>query len=773
MARSPRGSNSAAVMVGRRDGRISISHGLSSLCCFLNHRNAYFAAKYNFLSHRIIFRLPYIVFKMFDFISAALFLLHLSVGALADAPHRFNAETCCQAASSANVFINAPTRTVCGQTYSQTSPPADPLMITYRFCSEMCPGFGLSSGLNASQWADGFVQFILPSVIFSMIVPRQQKIEVSRLFDYFLKPTGSHRSLTHVTQLMLSILGSFIFVMPFVILDTLSWLAMIFMGAGHMLFAGLHEALIDHKVVSVLINRGQGDRSLTQEETTELLLAVVCGNLLLDVGDPQRKIRSALSTSNDPFRAGEEVKTRLLDMMSAQSSFGSTVGAPVIFYLGAFVYTILNLLNTPSSDDAAISIALGVNWMIIVHVAIVSGCLLASNNPSTSSAIVGLAPEDIGLGPHRAATIDSAVLRKDPTKSRLGRFQIWCGFVREDQKTRHIPLFHLAFSTRFQPVWLWRRGHNKMEWIKRTEAWKNHGWFRERVRLRAWNWFLLFAGTLILIVLPPVAGGVVAYETPPIGWACRSLTLISYGGLQVLLTMLSLVQAATEDSAFWKDWPRLGSFIVRLGWSATSMALAGSLFTSIGGTMMQIMGVYRNCLCYVTTQYWLNPNEGPGINIASDTQEQRDSSQNWITMGTTATAFMAIVCYMGYRYQLELRHHFVAVVEALNNKYVPSINSATAASANGVANATESRAKVISISDIENMVRMEANVAPTYSNIAASSVIVEVAAPGFISRQGSNDAANRTSQGTVASRAQEDRYAEEVELEPLIYHNRD
>lgn len=614
-------------------------------------------------------------------------LLHIFTGAFAEPNNGFNAGACCRAASSANAFINAPTSTVCGQTSSQTSPAADPLMITYSFCSENCPGFGLSQGLNASQWADGFVQFILPSVIFSMIVPRQQKIEVSRLFDYVLKPTGSHRSLKSITQLVLSILSSFVFIMPFVVLDTISWLAMIFMGAGPMLLAGLHEALLDHKVVSVLMVCDQGAMSLTQEEKEELLLSVVCGNLLLDVGDPQKEIHNALSISDDPVRAAEEVKTRLLDMLSAQSSFGSTIGAPVLFYLGAFVYTILNLLNTPSSEDAAISIALGVEWMIIVHVAIVSGTLLASNNPSTSSAIVGRGTEKLRSGPHRAPTIDSGPPKIDPTYSRLRRFKIWCGILREDQKTRHIPLFHLAFSTRFQPVWLWRRGHNKTEWIEHTNAWKNHEWFQDRVRLRPRNWFLLYAGTLVLIVLPPVAGGVVAYDTPPIGWACRSLTLILYACLQVLLTILALMQAATEESAFWRDWPRPGSFIASLGWSATSVALLGSLFTSIGGTMMQIMGVYRNCLCYVNAPYWLNPSASPGINVASDTQQQRDSSQNWITMGTTATAFMALVCYMGYRYQLELRHHFVAVVVALDNKYVASRHSV--ASPNGVSRIAE------------------------------------------------------------------------------------
>lgn len=41
--------------------------------------------------------------------------------------------------------------------------------------------------------------------------------------------------------------------------------------------------------------------------------------------------------------------------------------------------------------------------MIIVHIAIVAGCLLASNNPSTSSAIVGLLCEELDHARHTSS----------------------------------------------------------------------------------------------------------------------------------------------------------------------------------------------------------------------------------------------------------------------------------------------------------------------------------------------------------------------------------
>jgi hypothetical protein len=97
--------------------------------------------------------------------------------------------------------------------------------------------------------------------------------------------------------------------------------------------------------------------------------------------DPLEEIPRTLETAAQ----WRDIRGTLLNLLSAQGDFGTLIGAPVVFYLAGFVYTILDLLSKPSVQDAAISLAFGVEWMIIVHVAIVCGCLLASNNPSAAS----------------------------------------------------------------------------------------------------------------------------------------------------------------------------------------------------------------------------------------------------------------------------------------------------------------------------------------------------------------------------------------------------
>ena len=86
---------------------------------------------------------------------------------------RYSDATCCNLARAENAFINSPATIICGQEYNASIGAAHPLMIPYSFCTSKCPGFGLAEGRKPGQWAAPIVQFILPSIIFSMSIPRR------------------------------------------------------------------------------------------------------------------------------------------------------------------------------------------------------------------------------------------------------------------------------------------------------------------------------------------------------------------------------------------------------------------------------------------------------------------------------------------------------------------------------------------------------------------------------------------------------------------------
>jgi hypothetical protein len=616
---------------------------------------------------------------------------------LESASARYYDDQCCSSALSANAFHPAPTQPpICGQEYNQSIPAAPKANIRYSFCRQNCSGFGLSQGHHPSQWAAPIVQFILPSVIFSMTIPRRRMFSLSLGRNPTFGGVGAHcggERVIGALKAFFKLLGSlFTSVIRFsiVIFDNIIWIAIILALAGPMMLSGLHEAVLDWRILTALSNYPMRD----DFEVVELLATVVSGNLLLNSDNPnqpnpQVEITNALINSDR-----DERRSRLFGLMTSQYNFGAIAGAPVLFYLGAFLYTILDLSNKPSDQDAAISLAFGVEWMIIVHVSIIAACVLASNNPSTTSVLVGRSPPEAPRWLQKAST--QQILNNQLPPNPFRRFR---AAILRLQHGQLGPLRFLddIYKDRYQPVTMWKRGQNKQEWVWASRAWERlqpnavnpanapnqvdngTGMSPRDLRVTTWRYLLfVILATLVLINLPPTAGAVVAWRTPPIGWGCRSLSFVCYAGCQFLLvwlflakTYLSVWHKERWYDTNWSDlswrkilWCAVSSFfnfVFVLFYILTSIA---SLFVALGGTLMQVIGVYRNCFCYVNANKWYHL-DSAFVNVASDTQEQRDSSANWITFGGAATGFMGLCCYIGWWYQNIIRKRYQKVVNEL------------------------------------------------------------------------------------------------------------
>ncbi|EXL65513.1 hypothetical protein FOPG_18263 [Fusarium oxysporum f. sp. conglutinans race 2 54008] len=183
-----------------------------------------------------------------------------------------------------------------------------------------------------------------------------------------------------------------------------------------------------------------------------------------------------------------------------------------------------------------------------------------------------------------------------------------------------------------------------------------------RVKKREYlGWIIL--PTIILISLPPVAGAVVAWQTPPAGWGCRSLSFVTYAGFQIVLTPLYFITTC-------KMVPRtMTQRVIRWFWVLVfSLTLLLALFTSISTTLMQIIGVFRNCFCYVNTDMWLNLDNAI-VNVASDTKNRRNASDGWIVMGGVATVFMAICSLFGWWFQMNIRATFEDAIRDIDESF--------------------------------------------------------------------------------------------------------
>jgi hypothetical protein len=152
-------------------------------------------------------------------------------------PLAYDQNACCELAKSEGAFI-APVplleNQTCGQTYSPGLPAAQPLWVAYRFCSSQCPGIQLSKFGTPSEWAAPLVSFILPSIIFSMTIPRRKKIDFNYQFEFeWPRHATRYPRVNDNLQLLCSLLCFMVLLIP-VTIDTVIWISVIVVGAGNM-----------------------------------------------------------------------------------------------------------------------------------------------------------------------------------------------------------------------------------------------------------------------------------------------------------------------------------------------------------------------------------------------------------------------------------------------------------------------------------------------------------------------------------------------------------
>jgi hypothetical protein len=265
--------------------------------------------------------------------------------------------------------------------------------------------------------------------------------------------------------------------------------------------------------------------------------------------------------------------------------------------------------------------------MIIVHVAIISGCLLASNNPSATVALISNRVLEIA---------------RPPTLFFLHAVYDLC--------------FQPVYDSCFQPANMWERGANKNKWLMAIAP-----SFRKHMTIRWWEWvFYILLPTFVLVSVPPASAAFVAWRSPPVGWGCRSLSFICYGACQTIVMFIFFADLITA-----KGTPTVRRRIfLRIVYGVFCFL---SLFSSLGSTIMQITGVFDNCICQVNANEWINRRNSM-INVAMDTEADRNSSGSWIRIGIAATAFMAICAYVGWWYQKAITEKYEMAVEGLPGK---------------------------------------------------------------------------------------------------------
>ena len=387
----------------------------------------------------------------------------------------------------------------------------------------------------------------------------------------------------------------------------------------------------------------------------------------------------------------EATRMRLKAMLGSQASFGASVGAPVVFFLGSFLFSVFGNLQALGDNDTSLSVAFGEWWMTIPHVAIVSGCLLAGNNPNTLEGIIcnlRSMPEpqkprrfwktvwDIFIGPtpttppqpHREDAIKSSLKNVSKVFSREYAIRI---FTLENAINILNSIYGRFYESQYQPVWMWNRGQNKQRWVNKVQ----HLYYKDPEKLKhptlagklpvldliAWFYLVFFA--IFLILGPFVLAYLTSYYTPTVGLSCRSFTFVLYFICQGWLSItwgwkFRNTYRRMEGEA---DEQTAGHLDVVL-FISTGLGFCGAMLTTIAGTFMQIAGVYRNCKCMVPMNAW-GSSSSPVV-LSTNTALQIELAQKyWLKTSIASIVWLIVTCYVGWWYQRHWRSYFKELVD--------------------------------------------------------------------------------------------------------------
>ena len=304
-----------------------------------------------------------------------------------DDPSRFNPylggqsfESCCLLAINESLFIDNDTLRIrpnqtffrgdmamlerfpsfpCAATFNGTmeGPPQD-FWTPYSWCRRRCPGWAATSPKTFSYWLKPLGAFILPSLIFCLSIPRRRRIEMPTALA---ASHGPDSTLFGLLIYAVKVLAAFVVST----IDILIWLSVVFAIAGPILVSAIYEALLDAGILRFLQGR-LSSNSLSLHSRAHLLLIILIGNLDFDPAWHQSKLL-VQDLSKDPFlsqsqmaamevpgflsrpgspasfRDSSSVKVKLRAILDSQSSFGATVGAPVLFYIASFIWSVYEI----------------------------------------------------------------------------------------------------------------------------------------------------------------------------------------------------------------------------------------------------------------------------------------------------------------------------------------------------------------------------------------------------------------------------------------------
>lgn len=506
--------------------------------------------------------------------------------------------------------------------YDRSFPGTVVLKVPYHWCTAFCPGW---SRFPVSDVELVLLQFILPTVIFALVIPRKWHLDLSpTTFDF---GDGLLRGLI---KAMLSLIATGVVASS----DMILWIGVILALAGPMILSGVEEVYLDYISVRTLATSHRSrHHQLTSEQRLSILVAVLCGNF-----DGDSQMVTDLQTSLSTFANAATLETRkaqLESIMNGQANFGSVVGIPAVFFLAGLLYNAYQIADQTAT---------GINWtpyaiwlMTMVYVVLISAAPLTGSNPSVATML-----------------------------------------VRRNYHLQDRPWWNIVanyYGGEISPVPMYDRATTKLGWVKNSTAYQNHNWFKEKIKHGGWTWALLVVTTGFTTLFASIMAFAIAHNIPWAREGCHSFSYVLYIALQAFLIILRLISRGscqplfsipsptaynTSSTTWFKTWQVMYSILL-----ASAFALA--FFISFAGSIFQIFGVYNNCFCHTAVSSWGSSADRREVQLAGElTQRRKLENKHYVdNITVSAVVVTGVLCYLGWWYQKVLRRAVAVELERL------------------------------------------------------------------------------------------------------------
>ena len=515
---------------------------------------------------------------------------------------------------------------VCGQTYDRNTPPAQEITISLDQCLAQSPGWEKSRIDKASQWAGPLLGFLLPALGFIIVIPREWTIEISAL------RASLHRGNTWRQWFRLVPMFGALAV------DTLLGIVVVFGWAGPFIVGAIHEVLVDHIILEEVQKWTQEHKTGPVREQEWFAVAIVLvGSFSPDKLLSRPRSRS-LTTQPLPEKPPQTfatlIQSELSDPQTASTfltriliqflPFSGLVGVPLVFYVGSFIYSLVDADARLGENDTAHSVAFGLWYFVIVIVATISSTVLGVTIPTNIES---------ALAHRRLTPTDYQHKWLSSRRLTLARWADQPSLTNPTTRVLTDPHYHSPFHRHSLP---------------------------------------LYASLLSITALAVPCGlaTAVSYNTPQIGLSCRSASALAYLLSQSVLILLWFFHSSPSMHNR-RHNPHPSRSEKALTWTISTAYIANgilSLFFAVAGTMMQLLGVYRSCICKAGLWYALpttsaSARAGVRVLLSTDTAGAREAADLWIKCGEAGIVWMAIICIAGAAHRVLIKARCLDLVE--------------------------------------------------------------------------------------------------------------